>query len=152
MVSTGGVKSILVVEDSEPLLSVLARTLRKHGFDVVACPTGRLALEMANLRPGDFAAVLTDYHMPGMSGTELIEALRSLDPGLPAVILTGDVDLEDSGVDAEILAKPCGAVRLVSALLAATSGAKAPISQRNVATSPSGGLSRPRIVPGVPSE
>jgi CheY-like chemotaxis protein len=81
---------ILVVDDDMPILILMQSLLREFGFEPVTAASGRDAIEIARRqRP---ALVLLDKHMPGMSGDEVIRALRG-DDGMaqvPILILSGE--------------------------------------------------------------
>lgn len=76
----------LLVDDNRPLAENLAEILRERGDDVVVVDNGQDALEC--VQKERFDAVVTDMRMPGMNGAELIQALRKVDAGLPAVLIT----------------------------------------------------------------
>lgn len=83
-------RPILVVDDNADACAVIAEILRQRGLFAVAVedPTEARRLVGDGLRP---ALLLTDFVMPGCSGTELVDYVRSF-PDLrwmPAVVLTG---------------------------------------------------------------
>jgi PAS domain S-box-containing protein len=84
---------VLYIEDDDEQRRSLAGRLRSHGFRVTVsrtCETGlRLFLDRT------FDVILSDLHMPGMSGLELLERVRKSDPQIPFILLTahGDVSL-----------------------------------------------------------
>jgi CheY-like chemotaxis protein len=80
---------VLVVEDDEAVAEGL-RLLLEQEYDVELAPSGQRALEMM-LSGGPFDAVLCDLMMPGMSGIELFQAVKSRVPGLEErlVFMTG---------------------------------------------------------------
>jgi len=65
---------ILVVEDNETLRTLLAQVLEGEGYVAIPAESGEEALEVARLAPPDLC--LVDHVMPGMSGADLIRALR----------------------------------------------------------------------------
>lgn len=79
---------ILVVDDEEAILYVFERYLSVVGYDVVTASCGRDAVRAA--QAGPFDLLITDFRMPGMNGVEVIEALRDLQPGLPALVISGN--------------------------------------------------------------
>ncbi|MHC5026820.1 MAG: sigma-54-dependent transcriptional regulator [Planctomycetota bacterium] len=83
---------ILVVDDKEMVRDSVATTLSRRGHSVVAASGGAAAIEKLGTRKVD--AVITDLQMPGMSGIELLEAIRAVDEELPVVFMTayGTVD------------------------------------------------------------
>ena len=78
--------TVLVVDDKESLRDSVGFTLQRAGFVVLSAPDGKAAIEIAAKRRPD--AVVTDLKMPGMTGVELISALRELDDDLPIVLMT----------------------------------------------------------------
>jgi CheY-like chemotaxis protein len=78
---------VLIVDDQPELRRLVRRGLVKAGYVVVEAWNGRIAVELAQqLR---FDVVISDVCMPDMSGIELLEALRELDPDLPVVLTSG---------------------------------------------------------------
>jgi len=77
---------ILVVDDEPAQLELVGGFLRKRGFDVALAPDGREALQRFRREP--FNLVLTDQKMPGLSGLELIEAVRAQNPETPVIVMT----------------------------------------------------------------
>ena len=78
---------VLLVDDDAPICQLVDSALRDAGFDVVTATAPRAALAAA--AAGDFDVVVSDVHMPGMSGPELYSALRQLQPWLPVVFISG---------------------------------------------------------------
>ena len=66
--------TLLVVDDNEMNRDILSRRLRKHGYDVVTAVDGADALAMVDAQ--EFALVLLDIEMPGLSGLEVLKMLR----------------------------------------------------------------------------
>jgi two-component system, cell cycle sensor histidine kinase and response regulator CckA len=81
-VRASGTETILLVEDEEGVRSLIARTLRQQGFEVLTAANGTDALQIATRheRPPDL--LVTDVVMPGMTGRELAAALRQQYPAL----------------------------------------------------------------------
>ena len=77
---------VLVVEDSPIQAKHVEFILRGAGYEVEVVGHGLSALESVRRRAPD--VVLTDMHMPEMSGLELVQALRSEFPTLPVVMNT----------------------------------------------------------------
>jgi two-component system alkaline phosphatase synthesis response regulator PhoP len=104
-------KTILVADDETHILHVVSLKLRNAGFKVLTAQDGQEALELAQLEKPDL--VITDYHMPQLSGLELCQRLKQ-DPatnGIPAIMLTArgyhldPTDTEQSGI-LRMLSKP----------------------------------------------
>ena len=100
---------VMIVDDEEPVRQVLRDIALALGQRVTACASGAEALRV--LRPGAFQLVVTDLGMPGMTGWELAQRVRALDPAVTIVFVTGwgeDVDrrtASQAGADL-VLAKP----------------------------------------------
>ena len=87
--------SALVVDDSMLIRHTVCRFLEDRGFSVESATNGEEALEYVKRRiPG---IIITDMHMPKMTGSELITALKSKPEtaGIPVIILAG----KSSGFD-----------------------------------------------------
>jgi len=104
-------KKILVADDETHILNVVSLKLRNAGFDVVTAADGEEAFELAVSERPDL--LITDYHMPQLSGLELCRKLKH-DPvtaKIPAIMLTArgyELDLKDthdSGI-LRMLSKP----------------------------------------------
>jgi DNA-binding NtrC family response regulator len=75
---------ILVVDDERNQREILGRILEGQGYVTVLAAGGGEALRALEKEPVDL--VVTDMVMPGMSGTELIERIRTASPTLPIVL------------------------------------------------------------------
>jgi CheY-like chemotaxis protein len=99
--STERKKSILVVEDDSLFLWTLEYFLKQEGYDVCPAKTAELALEMAHRQP--FDVVISDYHLPGLDGREMIKQLKSLNPSTKAVLISAYQKEETGGNDGRLL-------------------------------------------------
>jgi len=77
---------ICLIDDDASARSALERVLVGEGYEVICFPDGTHGLAAALVE--DFDCVLTDLRMPGVSGLELIDALRDDLPNLPVVLMT----------------------------------------------------------------
>lgn len=116
--------TILVVDDDAPILALMRNLLREFGFDAVTAATGADAL--AEARTNRPHVVLLDKNMPGMTGDEVIAAIRS-EPGmerLPILILSGEPvsksEIARMRADGAVL-KPFDIAELIAQLRAFTS-------------------------------
>lgn len=78
---------ILVVDDEQFIRDLLADFFGKSDYQVVTAGDGESAI--AACRQGRFDAALVDLKMPDQTGTDVLAELRTIDPGLPVIIMTG---------------------------------------------------------------
>jgi len=83
---------VLVVDDELGIREGCRRALTPHGFEVDMAENGPTGLR--KLREGLFDVLLLDAMMPGMSGLEVLEQARQLDPNLICIIITGYATVE----------------------------------------------------------
>jgi CheY-like chemotaxis protein len=109
----------LVADDESHILNVVSLKLRNAGFEVICASDGQEALEIAQTEHPDL--IITDYHMPQLSGLELCQKLKQ-DPAtanIPAIMLTArgyhldTKDTEQSGI-LRMLSKPFSPRHLLS--------------------------------------
>jgi DNA-binding NtrC family response regulator len=86
-ITFGSPGRVLLVDDQPELRRLFRRSLNKAGFVVVEAWNGRVAIELT--QQVIFDVVISDVHMPDMSGIELLQALREQDPELPVVLTSG---------------------------------------------------------------
>lgn len=101
--------AVWVVDDDQSIRWVLEKALGREGFDVRAFSSARDCMRaLSNDEPD---VLVSDIRMPGESGIELLQSVRSDHPGMPVIIMTAFSDL-DSAVSAfqggafEYLPKP----------------------------------------------
>ena len=110
---------ILVVDDDSSICTLLALRLRRAGFTVLAVSSGEAALAVIDVE--DISLVVLDVGLPGMSGTDVVHALRERPQTatLPVILLTGNgaeynlVTSLGAGAD-DYLAKPVQLDELVA--------------------------------------
>jgi two-component system response regulator HydG len=78
--------TVLVVDDEASNRLTLERLLARESYRVLQAPNGREALEL--LRSASVDLVLTDLKMPGMTGIDLLRAVRKIDPEVEVVMMT----------------------------------------------------------------
>ncbi len=88
---------VLVVDDERDLAESCAFFLRRAGYEVECANSGVEALErMAN---ASFGLVITDLKMPRMSGNQLLAEIKTRDPDVEVVVITGFPEV-DTAVEA----------------------------------------------------
>src|SRR5438477_4298920 len=81
-------KTILVADDESHILHVVSLKLRNAGYRVITARDGQEAFELAVQEKPDL--IITDYHMPQLSGLELCQKLKqdTATRHIPAIMLT----------------------------------------------------------------
>ena len=112
---------VLLVEDEAPVRGLAARTLARHGWNVLSADSVASALAAAEPRLADIALVVADFSLLDGDGMALIQALRTWRPGLPAVLTSGypASALAQDECGLRILAKPYSLASLVQACVEA---------------------------------
>ena len=112
---------VLLVDDDVLLLAGLQRALRGQPFNVRVAPGAYEAMSLMQAW-GGVDVLITDQHMPGMSGTALLSAVRERFPDTARFMLTGRPDLSiameaiNSGAIHRFFVKPCDAREMVGAI------------------------------------
>ena len=109
-------RSILVVEDEDPIRELVSTALRFTGFTVTASASGREAL--AEARNGAFDLLLLDVNLPDIDGFEICRKLRGDGNQVPVIYLTARDDPADlragfSGGGDDYITKPFSLEELV---------------------------------------
>src|SRR2546426_9556332 len=101
--------TLLIADDDPGLRQSLERTLTREGYRVILASDGNAALE--RLQAGGVDLVLTDPKMPGLSGIELLRAVKAIACGGVGILLTAFGTGEEAVKDMEegadgLLTKP----------------------------------------------
>jgi CheY-like chemotaxis protein len=121
---------ILVVDDDAAVRRVAVRALSASGFDVLEARDGVAAVQVVEQAPDAIQLVLTDLHMPRMSGVELIRVLNERWPAISVLAMTGYSDEREAaerllGSALQVLSKPFTLVELNAAVRSAVTRASA---------------------------
>lgn len=105
-----GQETILLVEDDTNVRAITTEGLQEFGYTVLPFAAGVEAIRYAEQAPNAFALLVTDMLMPQMNGKEVTQAIRTIRPHVPVLIVSGYVDeLPNDLVDFEtvdFLTKP----------------------------------------------
>jgi type II secretory ATPase GspE/PulE/Tfp pilus assembly ATPase PilB-like protein/FixJ family two-component response regulator len=84
--------TILIVDDERSVLSALKRCLRGDGYEILTAENGQEGLDvMAGHR---VSLIISDYRMPGLTGTEFLSMVRERAPQTIRILLTGATDTD----------------------------------------------------------
>ena len=102
---------ILVVDDEEPLRTLVARGLTMDGHTCMTASDGAEALDMLIAEQGRFDLLLTDIRMPLMDGIALALAAKQAFPDLPIMLMTGYAEQRErarslDAIVSEVMTKP----------------------------------------------
>lgn len=103
-----GRESILVVDDDPVVAEVVTAMVGRLGYEVVMYTSSTEALEELNCRGGRYDLVVSDLTMPELTGLDLADHLKCLQPPIPLLLMTGygeELDKEDCDIPS-IVAKP----------------------------------------------
>lgn len=79
--------TILVVDDETDFARLVAESLRRINHEVMVASNGRDGLQL--LARAKFDVVVCDLFMPDMDGIEMLKQLRTTQPDLPVITMTG---------------------------------------------------------------
>ena len=78
---------VLLVDDEEGYVNVLANRLAKRNLEVTKAYSGTQAIQ--SLRGQDFDVAVLDLKMEDMDGIEVLKILKTMDPRIAVIMLTG---------------------------------------------------------------
>jgi signal transduction histidine kinase len=90
----GKPRRILIIDDEEIVLDSCLAVLEGGGYEITMAPDGTEGLKVAQEFAPDL--VLVDLMMPGISGFEVLEGLRGIDPTIVAIVITGYSTVESA--------------------------------------------------------
>lgn len=97
---------ISIVDDDDAVRDMLVSLTRSLGYDAVGFASAEDFLASADT--SNFSCVVTDVHMPGLSGFELQERLQQRNEPVPVIMITARTE-----PDLETKASSCGAIGLL---------------------------------------
>ncbi len=115
-VAPPGTGRVLLVDDEPLVLDSTAALIEELGYEVRTATSGEAALALLDAATEPFSAVVTDFAMPGMTGSALAGRIAALHPGLPVILATGHAGPWPEGPGPQRLAKPYSLAELAMAL------------------------------------
>ncbi len=104
----GPKKRVLLIDDDPAVRGVLGDIVAALGYDTEVAASGAEGMALFDLRRFDI--VLTDLLMPGMTGWDVVDAVRARNPKMPVLIITGSAlypeDQRGSQPGVSLVSKP----------------------------------------------
>jgi two-component system, cell cycle sensor histidine kinase and response regulator CckA len=116
-----GTEVVLLVEDEKGVRDLAREYLELSGYSVIEAEDGYTALELTAMHAGPIHLLMTDLVMPGISGRELADRVRTIRPDVKVLYMSGytDQSVVHQGIlkgDAVLLQKPFSMATLASKL------------------------------------
>jgi PAS domain S-box-containing protein len=114
----GGTETILVVEDNVSVSTLIQTILESYGYRVILAHDGQEGVEQFTLHRDGIELVLMDVIMPRKNGQEALQEIRSIQPDVKAIYLSGYTAdfIQSRGVDhenVELVMKPIQPIELL---------------------------------------
>jgi DNA-binding NtrC family response regulator len=87
---------VLIVDDEPETCDVLSEHCRTRGLDASVAQDGRAAIAAIDRSPARFGVILTDLHMPGADGFEVLKSARAANPSAYVVMMTGYATIDSA--------------------------------------------------------
>ena len=80
---------MLIIEDTEEVLSALCKYFNQKGFEVISASNGLDALKMIENEKDTLDIIITDLVLPNISGVAVISIVKKKYPEIPVIAITG---------------------------------------------------------------
>ena len=89
--------TILLIDDNAVQAATRQAILKRAGFFVIAVLSPERALEQYRNQefPSPIDLIITDHIMPGITGAQFVREVRSFDPHVPVLVISGLLEAED---------------------------------------------------------
>lgn len=96
--------TILLIDDNAVQAATRQAILKRAGFFVIAVLSPERALEQYRNQeyPTRISLIITDHIMPGMNGSEFVREVRTFDPQVPVLVISGLLEAEDEYTDLSV--------------------------------------------------
>jgi DNA-binding response OmpR family regulator len=102
----GCTRTILVVEDEEPIRVILQTALEMNGYRVLMAGDAEEAISLSSQYSGPLDLLITDMLLPGVKGSDLVRHILPQRPGLNVLYISGYL-----GADATLVSGPTGKMK-----------------------------------------
>ncbi|HTB73993.1 MAG TPA: ATP-binding protein [Polyangiaceae bacterium] len=89
---SGNFETVLVCDDDDDVRNLIVEVLRLRAYSIITARSGEHALELARRHQGRIHLLVSDLAMPGLGGMDLGAQLRSRDPSLRVLYISGYSD------------------------------------------------------------
>src|SRR4029077_12036470 len=79
-------RTVLLVEDEDGLRLSVSKMLRRNAFTVIEAANGKIAVDLFRASASQIDVVLLDMNLPGMSGRNVLDELRRIQPDVKVII------------------------------------------------------------------
>ena len=96
---------VLIIDDEKPTLDMFSLLLEDaYGYEVFTAENGEVGIEL--FKKEKPSIVFTDIKMPGISGLEVHKTLKTIDPTVSVIVMTGhgDQELLEKAMKSEVTA------------------------------------------------
>lgn len=94
MMTEGGERHILVVDDEANMRQLLKRVLSEQGFSVDVVADGQKAIDRITKDPDDYHVIMLDIRLPGKNGIEVLRKIREVNKDIAVIMMTAYESLE----------------------------------------------------------
>ncbi len=110
-------ETILIIDDDANVRDTFRLLLEKAGYQVATAEDGEAGIAAFATQRNDIAVVITDMMMPGLSGRQVVTALRALAPSVRIIAVSGFSGADENPPEvAAMLAKPVNVAQLLGTL------------------------------------
>ena len=89
-------RTLLLVDDEEYILTALTRLLRRQGYRILTASSGQQGLEL--LAKNDVDVIVSDQRMPTMTGVDFLRRAKDMYPDTVRIVLSGQTELKSTAL------------------------------------------------------
>jgi len=89
-----GLETIMIVDDEQSIREILNTYLKQYGYTVHLFKDGLKALHAFKREPLLYDIVVTDVSMPVLDGIEMVKEILEINPNVPIIVSTGNIELK----------------------------------------------------------
>lgn len=93
----GGVGTILIVDDEQPIRTLFRKILERYGYEVLVAENGQIGADLFAENHERISLVILDWAMPVLSGPETLQRLQRIAPRVPVIVSSGYAETDAVG-------------------------------------------------------